>query len=129
MEYLRDEAREDRPLLNCIFETVGQQIFVQSLTGTKLKHPLNVSMHGQYGFKKILKKYLSRIERDEKGLPEAGVSNEGRANITQKRAITIHPFVSSGKPSLRKSGIMAEVIWRRKREGREGSRTRPRFPT
>lgn len=116
MEYLREEACEDRPLLNCIFETVGQQIFVQSLTGAKLKHPLNVSMHGQYGFEKILKKYLSRIERDEKGLPKL-VYPMKAGHITQKREITIHPFVSSGKPSLRKSGIMAEVIWRRKREG------------
>jgi uncharacterized protein (DUF433 family) len=116
MEYLREEAGEDRPLLNCIFETVGQHIFVQSLTGSKLKHPLNVSMHGQYGFKKILKKYLSRIERDAKGLPTL-VYPMKAGHITQRKVITIHPFVSSGKPSLRKSGIMAEVIWRRKREG------------
>jgi uncharacterized protein (DUF433 family) len=116
IEYLRDEAGEDRPLLNCIFDTAGQQIFVHRLTGSKLKHPLNVSKHGQYGFKAILKKYLSRIDRDAAGLPtrlypmKAGKAVSGRL-------ITIYPFVASGKPSLRKSGIKAEVIWLRKKEG------------
>ena len=38
-------------------------------------------------------------------------------HITQRKVIAIHPFVSSGKPSLRKSGIMAEVIWRRRKDG------------
>jgi uncharacterized protein (DUF433 family) len=116
IEYLRDKEGEDRPLLNCIFETAGQNIFVQQLTGTKLRHPLNVSRHGQYGFGRILKKYLSRIERDAKGLPTL-IYPMKAGHVTQKKVITIHPFVSSGKPSLRKSGIMAEVIWRRKREG------------
>jgi uncharacterized protein (DUF433 family) len=116
IEYLRENFREERPLLNCVFETVGQQIFVQQLTGSRLKHPLNISKHGQYAFKTILKRYLSRIERDAKGLPtRLYPMKAGRA--TQSKTITIYPFVSSGKPSVRGSGIMAEVIWRRKKEG------------
>lgn len=116
IEYLREQAGEERPLLNCIFHTAGQQIFVERLTGSKLRHPLNVSKHGQYAFKTILKKYLSRIDRDAAGLPtrlypmKAGMVKQGKL-------ITIFPFVASGKPSLRKSGIKAEVIWRRKKEG------------
>jgi len=116
IEYLKKEAGEDRPLLNCVFETAGQQIFVQQITGTRLKHPLNVSKYGQYGFKTILKKYLSRIERDAAGLPTRLYPMKA-GRINQNKIITIYPFVSSGKPSLRKSGIMAEIIWLRKREG------------
>ncbi len=116
IEYLREVEGEQRPLLNCIFDTVGQQIFVQKLTGSRLKHPLNVSRHGQYAFKAILKKYLSRIERDEAGLPTRLYPMKA-GKPTQSKVITIYPFVASGKPSIRGSGINAEVIWRRKKEG------------
>lgn len=116
IEYLREEGGEPRPLLNCIFETLGQQIFVQRLTGSRLKNPLNVSKHGQYAFKSILKKYLNRIDRDASGLPtRLYPMKAGRP--THSRVITIYPFVASGKPSIRRSGINAEVIWRRKKEG------------
>ena len=60
MEYLREAFQDERPLLSSVFETHGQQIFVNKLAGCELKHPLNVAMHGQYGFGKILKRYLSR---------------------------------------------------------------------
>jgi uncharacterized protein (DUF433 family) len=116
VEYLRESFGEERPLLTCVFDSSGQELFVQRLAGSNLEHPLNVSRHGQYGFRTILKKYLSRIERDESGLPSRlypmKVYGPARSKI-----IAIHPFVSSGKPSLRGSGVMAEVIWRRKNEG------------
>lgn len=116
IEYLRGNVCEDRPLLNCVFQTVGQEIFIQQLAGARLKHPLNVSRHGQYGFKPVLKRYLSRIERDSMGLPTRLFPMKAN-NPTPGKTITIQPFVSSGKPSLRGSGIMAEIIWRRKKEG------------
>jgi uncharacterized protein (DUF433 family) len=116
IEFLKESAHEDRPLLTCVFETSGQEIFVQQLATGRLKNPLNVTRYGQYAFRAILKKYLSRIERDARGLPT--VLYPMKAGTTARRkTITIHPFVSAGKPSLRKSGIMAEVIWYRKREG------------
>lgn len=84
IEYLREEGGEPRPLLNCIFETLGQQIFVQRLTGSRLKNPLNVSKHGQYAFKSILKKYLNRIDRDASGLPTQALPNEGGKTNAQQ---------------------------------------------
>jgi uncharacterized protein (DUF433 family) len=116
IEYLRETAHQDRPLLNCVFETAGQHLFVERIAGSRLKNPLNVSLHGQYGFKAILQKYLKRIERDSKGLPTRLYPMKA-GHDTQRKIITIHPYVSAGKPSLRKSGVMAEVIWRRKRAG------------
>ena len=117
IEYMREEFDVERPLLNCIFETAGQHLFIQQITGKKLKHPLNVSLHGQYAFGKILKKYLKRIERDEAGLPSLVYPMKANTKKQQSKVISIHPFISSGKPALRKSGVMAEVIWRRKKEG------------
>ena len=116
MEYLRETVQQERPLLNCVFQTHGQQIFVYELTKSRLKHPLNVSMHGQYGFGKILKKYLSRIERDSDGLPNRLFPvKAGQAQ--RRKVISINPGISSGKPALANSGIMAEVLWHRKRAG------------
>ena len=37
----------------------------------------------------------------------------------RSKVITIHPCISSGKPTLAHSGIMAEVLWRRKEEGED----------
>ena len=116
VEYMRDELNQPRPLLTSVFETDGQDIFVQKLTDKNLRHPLNVSRHGQYGFKAILKKYLSRIEHDASGHPTRIFPLRVGQKAREKN-IVIHPFVSSGKPSLRGSGVMAEVIWRRNKDG------------
>jgi uncharacterized protein (DUF433 family) len=116
IEYMREKLDQERPLLTCIFETAGQHIFVQQLTGQKLKHPLNISKHGQYGFRTILKRYLKRIERDSAGMPNL-VYPMKVYQKRQSKVISIHPSISSGKPALRNSGVMAEVIWRRKKEG------------
>ena len=116
IEYLVEKGGEKRPLLNCVFETIGQEIFVKKLVGSKLNNPLNVSRHGQYAFRTVLKKYLSRIERDAAGLPTRLYPMKA-GSMRQNKVITIYPFVASGKPSIRRSGVNAEVIWRRKKEG------------
>jgi uncharacterized protein (DUF433 family) len=116
VEYMREVFHEDRPLLRCIFDTHGQQIFVASISGKKLKNPLNVSRYGQYAFRPILKKYLSRIERDANGNPTR-IYPLKAGQKRKKKDIVIHPFLSSGKPSLSQSGVMVEVIWRRKKDG------------
>jgi len=116
VEYLREKTGESRPLLKFVFSTHGQNLFVESMGGQPLKNPLNVSKHGQYAFGKILKKYLKRIERDAQGFPTVLYPMKA-GHVTSAKVISIHPFISSGKPSLRKSGVMAEVIWLRKKEG------------
>jgi uncharacterized protein (DUF433 family)/transposase-like protein len=112
IEYMRENLQQDRPLLTCVFDTVGQNMFVQQVEGVKFKDPLNITRHGQFGFKGILRKHLNRIERDSAGLPTRLYPMKATG-----KTIAIHPCISSGKPSLRKSGVMAEVIASRKREG------------
>lgn len=116
VEFMREKLHEERPLLRCIFDTVGQNIFVASISGKKLKNPLNVSRYGQYAFRPILKKYLSRIDRDANGNPTR-IFPLKAGQKRKKKDIVIHPFMSAGKPSLSHSGIMVEVIWRRKKDG------------
>ncbi|HEY1647904.1 MAG TPA: DUF433 domain-containing protein [Terracidiphilus sp.] len=116
MEYLRETTGVPRPLLQCVFSTHGNSLFVESIDGLRLKNPLNVSRYGQFVFGKMLQKYLQRIERDDRGLPTILYPMKA-GRPTRAKAITIRPLVSAGKPSLRGSGVMAEVIWMRKREG------------
>jgi uncharacterized protein (DUF433 family) len=116
VEYMREALQEERPLLRCVFETSGQDIFLRSISGKSLRNPLNVSKFGQYGFRPILQKYLSRIERDANGNPTRVYPLKVGSKLG-KRAIVIHPFVSAGKPSLAASGVMVEVIWKRKKAG------------
>ncbi len=116
IEYMRSQLNEERPLLTCVFDSHGQDIFVQRLSGKNLSHPLNVTRHGQYGFRAILKKYLNRIERDANGNPTR-VFPMRTGDSRRKKSIVIHPSISAGKPALSGSGIMVEVIWRRKKAG------------
>jgi uncharacterized protein (DUF433 family) len=111
-------ATRDRRIgvLQCVFSTHGNSLFVESIDGVKLKNPLNVSRYGQFVFGKMMQKYLQRIERDAHGLPTILYPMKA-GRPTRAKVITIRPLVSAGKPSLRGSGIMAEVIWMRKREG------------
>lgn len=116
MEYLRETTGVPKPLLQCVFSTHGNSLFVESIDGVKLKNPLNVSRYGQFVFGRFLQKYLQRIERDEHGLPTILYPMKA-GRPTRAKVITIRPLVSAGKPSLKGSGVMAEVIWMRKREG------------
>ena len=116
IEYMRSHLNEERPLLTCVFDSHGQDIFVQRLAGKNLSHPLNVTRQGQYGFRAILRKYLNRIERDANGNPTR-VFPMRTGDSRRRKSIVIHPSISAGKPALSGSGIMVEVIWRRKKAG------------
>jgi uncharacterized protein (DUF433 family) len=116
IEFLRETTGVSRPLLRCIFATHGRSLYVESIDGQRLENPLDVSKYGQYVFGNMLKKYLQRIERDSQGLPTILYPMKA-GRTTRAKVITIRPSISAGKPALKKSGVMAEVIWMRSREG------------
>jgi uncharacterized protein (DUF433 family) len=60
--------------------------------------------------RKILKKYLKRINRDSRGLPI-------RVFPIYSRRLEIHPLFASGKPVLKGKGITASVLWARNKTG------------
>ena len=116
VEYLRTELHDDRPLLTHVFHRYGRDLFVRHLATGRLRQPLNVSRYGQYGIRQVLRRYLQRIERDPQGRPLIVFPLRPGQRDRRKR-IAINPLVSSGRPSLYGSGIMAEVIWHRKKSG------------
>jgi uncharacterized protein (DUF433 family) len=107
IEFLRESwlIPSAHPLLVHEFETSGKELFIKHLG-----HTVNATAHGQYAMRQILKKYLKKIRRDKLGMP---------TEITPIHAhrLAIDIGVSSGKPVVRGTGIVASVLRDRKEAG------------
>jgi uncharacterized protein (DUF433 family) len=105
LDYVRQEIPGRHPLLTHDFETSGKDLFVQYLGQT-----INATAQGQHVMREILEKYLALIPRDGCGLPI-------RVFPINSKRLAIDPLFSSGKPIIRDKGIMASVLWGRRRSG------------
>jgi uncharacterized protein (DUF433 family) len=105
LEYLREQFPSQHPLLVHEFETSGKDVFIR-----KLGQTVNATRHGQIAMRQILKKYLKKIRRDQFGMP---------TEITPIHAhrLAIDIGVSSGRPVVRGTGIVASVLRDRKEAG------------
>lgn len=105
LEYVRETIHARHPLLVRTFEVSGKELFIKHLGQT-----VNATRHGQLAMRKILERYLHRIERDAKGLPL-------RIFPINARRLVIDPRFSSGKPIVKDRGIVASVLWGRSKTG------------
>ncbi len=105
LDYIRDTIPGRHPLLMHDFEVSGKEVFIQHLGDT-----VNATRYGQLAMRKILDRYLKRIERDAKGLPL-------RVFPINSKRLVIDPQFSSGKPIVKDRGIVASVLWGRNRTG------------
>lgn len=105
LEYLREQFPSQHPLLVHDFETSGREVFIR-----KLGQTVNATRHGQIAMRQILKKYLKKIRRDRFGMP---------TEITPIHAhrLAIDIGISSGRPVVRGTGIVASVLRDRKQAG------------
>ncbi len=93
------------PLLSNDFMTFGKSMFVEHLGRI-----INATSQGQLAMKEILEKYLERIDRDPLGMPI-------QVYPMYSKRLAINIRLSSGKPVIRGTGIMAEILVDRKRAG------------
>lgn len=105
IEFVRDGMKQNHPLISNDFATSGRDIFVEHLG-----QPVNATRYGQVGMREVIQQYLERIERDEYGMPR-------QFSPMYAKHIAINPMLSSGKPVLRGTGIMVEVLSARKESG------------
>jgi uncharacterized protein (DUF433 family) len=105
LEFIHEKIPGKHPLLTHDFEVSGKDVFIQHLGQT-----VNATRHGQLAMRKILRKYLKRINRDAGGLPI-------KIFPINSRRLEIHPLFASGKPIVKGSGITASVLWARNRTG------------
>jgi len=115
LDYVRKTYPSPRPLLSETFLTDGKDLFVKKiLHATGEEQTINISSWGQLGLGPILDLYLRRIERDKSGWPARlfpiRMNWPGDLNVDPPRVIVIDPEVSSGRPVVNGTGIMAEVI-------------------
>lgn len=115
LDYLSHEFNSENPLANHDFETDGLDLFVE-----KYGKLINASKGGQLAMKEILRVYLKRIDRDEKGLarqlyPFTRLAADGRHD--DPKIIAINPRIAFGKPVISGTGIPTVIIAERYKMG------------
>jgi uncharacterized protein (DUF433 family) len=115
IEYVRNVYPSPHPLLSENFLTDGKDLFVKKIERVVGdEQTINVSRWGQLGFGPILDFYLQRIERDEKGWPiklfPVRMNWSGDIAFDPPRVVVIDPAISSGRPVVTGTGVMAEII-------------------
>jgi uncharacterized protein (DUF433 family) len=115
IDYVKREYPSPHPLLSENFHTDGKDLFVKKIEGfSGCEQTINVSRWGQLGLGPILDFYLQRIERDEKGWPvklfPVRVNWTGDFVSDPPRVVVIDPAISSGRPVVSGTGVMAEII-------------------
>lgn len=123
-EDLREIVKQLRldPRFNSRYPLLGRNFF---LFGTKkvtvvikkLGKRIALSRRGaQFGIREVMDKFLSRLDLDKQKMPIRlrplrSVSERGRGFIV------IDPKVATGRPVVRGTGIVAEIIAKRKKSG------------
>lgn len=115
IDYVRKTYPSTHPLLSESFLTDGKDLFIKKIErSTGQEQTINVSSWGQLGLGPILDFYLRRIERDEKGWPvklfPIRMNWPGDIKSDPPRVVVIDPAISSGRPVVNGTGVMAEVI-------------------
>src|SRR5438477_7563203 len=118
IDYVATTYPSLHPLLSEDFLTDGKDLFVNRIERTTgREHTINVSSWGQLGLKPILDFYLKRIERDNRGWPNKlfpiRMNWSGDPKIDPPRVVVIDPEISSGRPVVNGTGVMAQVIFGR----------------
>jgi uncharacterized protein (DUF433 family) len=115
LDYLSDEFNSANPLAEHDFETDGLDLFVE-----KYGKLINVSKGGQIAMKEILRMYLKRIERDEKGIarqlfPFTRVVADGGYN--DPKIVAINPRIAFGRPVINGTSIPTTIVAERYKTG------------
>lgn len=110
LDYLKREHKSKHPLADYWFETDGIHIFIDAAKKLEI-----ISQDGQLAME-MLRRYLSRIERDDLDLavrlyPYTASSIEGL------RLVVIDPRVSFGRPVITGTGIPTSIIAERFKAG------------
>lgn len=113
IDYIRAKYPSEHPLLTEDFLTDGKDLFVKKIREHEAQ-TINVSSWGQLGLGPILDMYLHRIERDSRGWPiklfPIRTSWQVDAKGEPPRIVVIDPRISSGRPVVNGTGVMADII-------------------
>jgi uncharacterized protein (DUF433 family) len=109
---LRQEFPNDRyPLLGRNFFMFGKAVILK-----QLGQRLNLNRGRQLGMRRIMDKFLSRVEVDVQNMP-VRFSPLRDEKARGRGFIVIDPQLSCGRPVVRGTGIAAEIISERRKSG------------
>ncbi|MGB6483176.1 MAG: DUF433 domain-containing protein [Candidatus Acidiferrales bacterium] len=113
IDYVKVKYPSEHPLLTEDFLTDGKDLFVKKIRERE-EQTINVSKWGQIGLGPILDIYLHRIERDDRGWPiklfPIRISWQVGSATEPAKVVVIDPRISSGRPVVNGTGVMAEII-------------------
>ena len=90
------------PLITQEFYTDGKHLFLKTLAET-----INASKGGQVALSSVMDEYLELIDRDVQGMPVKLYPKSGN------RSVVLNPALSSGRPVLKGTGVLASLIAQR----------------
>jgi uncharacterized protein (DUF433 family) len=116
LTFLAHRFPSTHPLADQHFETDGVDLFIE-----KYGQLINITQQGQLAMRSILLIYLSRIERDDAGIPiklylftRARTADEPK---DEPKTVVMDPYVSFGRPVLVGTGITTAIIAERYKAG------------
>lgn len=112
IDYLHRHFSSRHPLADHQFETDGLDLFVQ-----KYSKLINVTQEGQLAMREVLRAFLRRIVRDNKGAPVRLYLFTRRGEANEPQAVMVDPTISFGRPVLEGTGIPTEVLAQRYKAG------------
>jgi len=113
LDYVREQLKSPRPLVDEIFQTDGLDLFVE-----RYGDMINVSRTGQKAMRELITAYLRRIERDSTGMPVKlyPFTRDSKSSLSPKddpRVIVMNPTISFGKPVIVETGIPVSAVYER----------------
>lgn len=107
----KEYPNSSHPLLGRDFFLFGRQVVIK-----QLGQLMNLSKYRQWGLKRVMERFLSRVEMDSNKMP-VRFSPVRAIHSRGKGLIVIDPNLSCGRPVIRGTGIAAEIIAHRKESG------------
>jgi uncharacterized protein (DUF433 family) len=110
IDYVLEKFPSPHPLITQKFETDGRFLFVR-----KFDDLINASKMGQLGIEPVLREYLSRIDRDTRGMPVTLYPII--PDRPDSKSVAIKYGVSAGAPVLSGTGILISALVNRYKAG------------
>src|SRR5579871_5867808 len=108
VEYMREKIGGPHPLASYELATSEKSVFVRKLEGMTV----DASRYGQPALGNLLDKYLRGIKRAK--LDNKPIQIRPMESGTLKLSpVVINPYVSSGTPVVKGTGIIAMTVWKR----------------
>jgi uncharacterized protein (DUF433 family) len=113
IDFLTKKLQIEHPLANQQMATDGVELFIE-----RYGQILNISRDGQSEMRGVVQVYLSRIDRDDTGLP-IRLYPFTRSAVEERspKTVVMNPRVHFGRPCIAGTGIPTDVLIDRYRAG------------